>query len=328
MFHSIYTNNKTIYEHEKTFWEKKIEDIYELYEADIDTTFCLVNKKGEYNKKIRIAGNFTAKHLPWYKHNSVYNIYENYKLCNKTTNISTTSSKIIGYIDENYIKIHKNGVMFHIQKGDPNFNFWENIYSTWEQDTFQIFDRFLDVNKVFIDIGAWIGTTCIYAARKSKHIYAIDADIESYTFLETNCKNNCNNYTTVNKAIYAVDDRDIVFGKNLYIENSKLNDSTSHIYINKTSDKCYYIRSIRLQTLIETYHISYNEISLIKVDIEGGEEFILNDLHDIYSRYNIPMYISFHYSWWKDANLDRFSFLTEGQKNTIIRYPFISLLFS
>jgi hypothetical protein len=80
--------------------------------------------------------------------------------------------------------------------------------------------------------------------------------------------------------------------------------------------------------LIETYNIKYNDISLIKVDIEGGEEFILNDLYDIYSRYHIPMYISFHYSWWKDTNLNRFSFLTEEQKSTIIRDPFISLLFS
>ena len=243
------------------------------------------------------------------------------------SNISTTSSKIIGYIDENYIKVQKNDIHFHINKDDPNFNFWKNIYSNWESDTFEVFDKFLDMTKVFIDIGAWVGTTCIYASRKSKHIYAVDADIESYKFLENNCENNCNNYTIINKAMYGVDNIDITFGKNQHLQDSKLNDSTSQICIDNI-DNCYYIKTIRVQTLIETYNIKYNEISLIKVDIEGGEEYILNDLYDIYSTYNIPMYISFHYSWWKDRNLNRFSFLTEEQKSTIIREPFISLLFS
>ncbi len=328
MFNSIYTNNKTIYEHEIQFWEKKIDDIYELYEAAIDTTFCLVNKKGVNHKHIRIAGDFTAKHLPWYKHNNIYNIYENYELCSKMSNISTTSSKIIRYIDENFLKVQKNDIHFYIKKkDDPNFNFWKNIYSNWESDTFEVFDKFLDTSKVFIDIGAWVGTTCIYASRKSKHIYAVDADIESYKFLENNCNNNCNNYTIMNKAIYGVDNIDITFGKNQHLQDSKLNDSTSQICIDNI-DNCYYIKTIRIQTLIETYNIKYNDISLIKVDIEGGEEFILNDLYDIYSTYNIPMFISFHYSWWKDTNLDRFSFLTEEQKRKIIREPFISLLFS
>jgi GT2 family glycosyltransferase len=74
-----YFSNRSIYDWEKRFWKIKInDDDYELYEHDIDTTFCLVNKN-QYNFKcIRIAGNFTAKHLPWYIENEIYNVYENY----------------------------------------------------------------------------------------------------------------------------------------------------------------------------------------------------------------------------------------------------------
>jgi hypothetical protein len=65
-----YTNDKGIYEWEKQFWQKKInDDTYELYHADVDTTFALINNayyKGNNYEGIRIAGNFTAKHLPWY----------------------------------------------------------------------------------------------------------------------------------------------------------------------------------------------------------------------------------------------------------------------
>ena len=62
-------NGSSIHNWEKQFWGNKIEDEYELYNANIDTTFSLINKKyfnGNHHEAIRIAGNFTAKHLPWY----------------------------------------------------------------------------------------------------------------------------------------------------------------------------------------------------------------------------------------------------------------------
>ena len=66
---------------ESQFWTNKINNNnYELYNAAIDTTFCLINKN--YNiKSIRVAGNFTCKHLPWHINyhdkllNNEYNAY-------------------------------------------------------------------------------------------------------------------------------------------------------------------------------------------------------------------------------------------------------------
>lgn len=56
---------------EKQFWKDVQKDNnYELYRANIDTTFALYRpgKIGRYNfyTGLRIAGNFCAKHLPWY----------------------------------------------------------------------------------------------------------------------------------------------------------------------------------------------------------------------------------------------------------------------
>ena len=62
-----YTGGQTIYEWEKKYWVKRIKDSnYELYSAAIDTTFALVNYNYEGGTHIRVAGDFTAKHLPWY----------------------------------------------------------------------------------------------------------------------------------------------------------------------------------------------------------------------------------------------------------------------
>ena len=56
------------------------------------------------------------------------------------------------------------------------------------------------------------------------------------------------------------------------------------------------------------------------IDVEDAikmEEYILNDLYDIHIKNNTPLYISFHYLWWNDKNLNRFIFLSEQQKKNI-----------
>jgi hypothetical protein len=65
--------DEEICNHEIQFWNDKIpNNELEVYNAKIDTTFCLINStysignSGLDGNHIRVAGNFTAKHLPWY----------------------------------------------------------------------------------------------------------------------------------------------------------------------------------------------------------------------------------------------------------------------
>jgi FkbM family methyltransferase len=230
------------------------------------------------------------------------------------------------------IEIQKNNEIFLIKnnENDQNLLFWKNIYSTWENETFSIFDEFLDKNKIFIDIGGWIGTTSMYGSRNSKYVYIVEANNNSCKDMKLNLEINCNNnYEIINKVVYNIDNIKLKFGKNTFLDNSKINDSTSQIYENdEITDEFYIIETITVKSIIENNNININEISLIKLDIAGGEENILNDIYEIYKKYNIPLYVSFHYTRWKDSNLDRFEFLTEIQKNLIIDNPFTSILFS
>ena len=357
MYQDKYYQNKNIYDIEIGYWKNCIKDNkYELYSADIDTTFCLINKN-YLNNPIRIAGSFTAKHLPWYTDlkDKIFSVYENYASSTSTTYISTISKVIIPYIENNYIKVHKNDEYFFIlnDENDINLNFWKEIYTNWEVETFYQFDKLLSTDKIFIDIGGWIGTTCIYGSRKSKYVYVIEADKNSFNDMKKNIEINNKiiptnfsnisdinltdiNITLINKAIYNIDNIDIPFGKNRFISNSKINDSTSQIYhpsildlnnLNNLNDLTNSIKTISLESMIKEYNIDVNNISLIKVDIEGGEEFILNDLFILREMYNIPLYISFHYNWWIDKNISRFSFLTTDHINNIINNPFITILF-
>lgn len=293
-----------INESEKQFWKNKIEDDqYELYNANIDTTFSLINKDNIANGielNIRIAGNFTAKHIPWYIENEIYNVYDNYYNNSNTTSISTFSKIIISNINNNYLKIYKNKELFLIENNINNKNlfFWKDIYSDWNNEMFEIFDKYLSDDKIFIDIGGWIGATSIYCSRKSKHIYAIEADISAFNYMKSNLKANCaNNYTLINKAIYNID--------NIEME------------------------TITLETIIKNYNIDVSNISLIKVDIKGEEEYILDTLYDIHIKYGIPLYIRFHYNLWNNKNLDRFHYLSENNKNKnkIASLPICFILF-
>ena len=335
MYQLPYVGNNNIYEHEIIFWQKPIiDDLHNLllYDADIDTTFCLINKQGNASK-IRIASSFTAKHIPWYIDNKIYSVYENYELNKNTTAISTISKIIIPYIENNYIKINKNNEYLLILNdiNNINLNFWKNTYSHWESTTFDIFDQFLTSDKIFIDIGGWIGTTCIYGSRKSKHVYVVEADQLSIIDMKKNIyiNNINNNITLIKNAIYNVDNLDIMFGNNQFLNESKLNDSTSHLILDSSlaNTNTYLVKTITIQKIIEKYNIDLFNISLIKIDIEGGEEHILNDLFFLKKEYNIPLYISFHYDWWLDKNLERFTFLTGDHINSIKNNPFISIIF-
>ena len=83
-----------LYEYQLRYWKDKIPNKeYELYRAAVDTTFCLINSKDKVKginpimPAIRLAGDFTARHLPWYKNmlidmipsNELYMYFKNNK---------------------------------------------------------------------------------------------------------------------------------------------------------------------------------------------------------------------------------------------------------
>jgi FkbM family methyltransferase len=77
---------------ESQFWKNKL--VYspnlniELYSADIDTTFCLINRRFPHYP-IRVAGEYTCFHIPWHKNFQNYleeGEYESYLKNNVSTN--------------------------------------------------------------------------------------------------------------------------------------------------------------------------------------------------------------------------------------------------
>lgn len=288
MFQTEYCGGLTIYDWESQFWRNKMRNTgtpYELYEAAIDTTFVLITK-GYPTINIRVAGNFTAKHLPWYKDNKLFNIYENFISNNKTTQkISTTSKNVLDYITNTYLKVSINDELFFIMKpvDDMSEHFMRSQFENVNAD----FNHFLDKNKIFVEFGAGRGEYTLYAARKSKFVYSVESDYDKFRCLEENCKNNIRNYVVANEAI------------------------------NKTT----------INEFFSKYNIPFNDISIIKANLLGYEENLLEELNNIRSLYNIPILVTFNYTLWRDLNLDRFSFLSSEQKRMIAQGKEINILF-
>ena len=305
-----YMANLSIYDWEKRFWIDRIEDAdYVLYKADIDTTFCLINKDNvaaaaaatsasanaaNAYLQIRVAGNFTAKHIPWYIDNEVYNIYDNYSACINTTHISTIARIVKPFVEDNYLRIYKNGELFLIKNSDVS-PFWRDVYGGWDNEMFEVFDRYLSKDKVFIDIGDWITPTSLYATRKSKYVYGIeyaaasDAASEADTSFASIMKDNCaNNY------------------KRTAVANNT-----------------------NIETLIKDAIASpvATAISLIRIDIDGKEEDMLSDLYNIHIKYGATLFIKFNYSKWKDKNIERFQFLSLRATEIIRVYSSCYILF-
>ena len=312
-----YMANLSIYDWEKRFWIDRIEDAdYVLYKADIDTTFCLINKANAASAsgaaasaanaanaanayiQIRVAGNFTAKHIPWYIDNEVYNIYDNYSACINTTHISTIARIVKPFVEDNYLRIYKNGELFLIKNSDVS-PFWRDVYGGWDNEMFEVFDRYLSKDKVFIDIGNWITPTSLYATRKSKYVYGIE-------------------YAAAGEAAASDSEADTSF-------TSIMKDNCANNYKRTTV-----ANNTNIETLIKdaiAALVAAPAISLIRLDIDGKEEDMLSDLYNIHIKYGATLFIKFNYSKWKDKNIDRFQFLTQKAKDIIKAYSSCYILF-
>ena len=215
----------------------------------------------------------------------------------------------------------------------PNFYWFVDVLKsqTWEPFTFEIFNKFKDNNKVAIDIGGWIGPTTIYLSKIFKEVITIEADNIAFKSLSKNVKDNfCDNVTLYNKAFHNSKTNNVLFGVNSFNFEPTFGSSTSQIKTQSDKNTDYLIETINIFDIIKD--VDPNNIGLIKVDIEGGDEDVFEELILVGSKYGWKIWISFHYGWWKDKNVDRFEKLiplikkVSRDTNKISKYDLLSLI--
>lgn len=238
----------------------------------------------------------------------------------------------------NIKEVRKRNNTFYVELDHSSRDhFWSHYYPQWENETFDVFDRYVKPNSIVIDIGAWIGPTVLYNSSLGADVIAVEADKGSLFCLKNNIHLNQFNVTVIEKAIYK-DNMGVYFGENLFRDDG-MNASTSQIVSESSNKQKYKTETITFSEIVNKYvssNVSEEDkpISLIKVDIEGGEEHILREVLEYSFKNRIPAYISFHLSWWSKEGRENFQnnykslFSSYGQDiEKVVKDPFVSLLF-
>jgi FkbM family methyltransferase len=209
---------------------------------------------------------------------------------------SSIARKLTNIIKPKPIKVSRFGRTFFVSGNLEYLLFW--IYKFWERETYKIFNKFLDSNYSYIDIGAWIGSTVLYGAYLSKKVYAIEPDPIAFMELKKNVSLNpmlkekielhqkCINYKSGN----------VKFGN---IGGG--GDSTSSLLF-PDSKTGWTVDGITFDEFIRENEI--NDCNFIKMDIEGGEVIVLPSMKIFLEKNKPILYLSMHPNIFKNPEED------------------------
>ncbi len=201
----------------------------------------------------------------------------------------------------NFIKLlrHKSEILVTLNIGPKfyvrSFNDLMVIRQVFSDKVYKSLFTDLKEEATFLDIGAYIGDSVIYASRyaKIKKIIAVEPVPDNLKFLRKNLKENeIANVVVYEKAI-APDSK----GRNIYIfpDETRASFTNSHGSCGKV-----FVPTVTLNELVA---LAKTKLVLMKCDIEGGEyELILRSSLETLSRINRIM-IELHLINLKDKKI-------------------------
>lgn len=164
------------------------------------------------------------------------------------------------------------------------WDFWGQFAAgRWEPGTFEVLDQFLTPDGTYVDLGAWIGPTVLYAAGRCGLVVAVEPDPVAVEHLTRNLA--LNDVTNVQLVFAAVDThRD---GASLYM-HGLWGDSMSTTMVPGPLNLS--VPTLTLPDLIRPL----DRVDLIKIDIEGAESRVLPDAVGYLAERRIPCLVSLH----------------------------------
>ncbi len=196
----------------------------------------------------------------------------------------------------NSIKISRNGYQFNVNPKNYE-KFWK-LFSNekWEKNTTDIFDKYIDENTIYIDIGAWIGPTLFYAVQIARKSIAIEADPIAFRRLSQNLYLNSKkewykNVTLINKVVSRTPGQ-ISFGS-----KSQGGDSMSSL-LWADQNTSWKVEAITPKEILSESNLESNKL-FIKIDIEGGEFTMLDELKEFFSKKDTIIFLSLHNKFLK-----------------------------
>jgi FkbM family methyltransferase len=175
-----------------------------------------------------------------------------------------------------------------IAVADDQPTFWDKVAAgAWEPGTLAVIDRFVDGETVFLDLGAWVGPTALYAAGRAKRVIAVEADPAALDQLRRNLSANpelASRIEVIGRAVHA-DPGVITLGA-----RRKPGDSMSSTLLAGAPNR-WHAPTLTPDELVS--RVDGGERLVVKLDIEGGEYALLPAAAPLLQRADAVL-VSFH----------------------------------
>lgn len=176
-----------------------------------------------------------------------------------------------------------------ITRGDRSYTvaeghdwFWKMFEDgTWEPSTFRIFDKFLDPERNYVDIGAWIGPTALYAAPRSKKVFAFEPDPVAFRSLVMNLALNRADNVVPYPVAVSNEWGGIPFGAKTGYGDSM----SSQIWAKGDKE----VPAVDFVDMLDG-----TDASFVKIDIEGGEKFLFKGSKEYLQEFKPTLHLSLH----------------------------------
>lgn len=172
---------------------------------------------------------------------------------------------------------------------DPyHSKFWRKASAgTWEPETFRVLRSHLHRDRDYLDIGAWIGPTVLYAARHARHVWCFEPDPRAFRHLAWNIElNGLDNVSALPVALSGETGiaRMASFG-------GETGDSMTSL-LNPQGNGGFAAVTLAWDTFRAQTDLS--AVSLVKMDIEGAEFSVLPALIPWLQQQKPALYLSTH----------------------------------
>lgn len=196
-----------------------------------------------------------------------------------------TQARKMFYRARGYYAGNLNGEPFRL---DPyHSKFWRKASAgAWEPETFAVLDKYLTPDSDYLDIGAWIGPTVLYGARKARHVWCFEPDPTAFRHLAWNL--DLNGINNVSAFGVALSDQ---FGvARMASVRGEPGDSTSSLlHDGAHGNDALTIAWDQFEAVNDL-----SAVSLVKMDIEGAEYTVLPTLIPFLKKFRPAIYLSTH----------------------------------
>lgn len=190
-------------------------------------------------------------------------------------------------IDDQTMRVTFQGETFAIAPLRPESSkFWRKAaLGRWEADTFSFIRRQVTKDTTFVDVGAWIGPMSLYASRLAGRVLSFEPDPVAYRELEANLRLNAQNAAIYNAGVDTAEGHLV-----LYAPNGLGRSITSSFAAEGAEEiRVPTMTFARISAAIGKAH----DVA-VKVDIEGHEYKVADDLVTFVRRHHAALHISVH----------------------------------